>query len=335
MKNVLITGAAGFIGSHLCDRFLDEGWYVVGIDNFLTGRRENLEHLHDNANFNFIEEDITQGESEFKEKFKEGLSQKLKEENLKDDIDLILHFACPASPVDYLNFPIETLMVDSIGTFNVLNLALENKARYVFASTSEIYGDPEIHPQPESYWGNVNPTGLRSVYDETKRFSEALSMAYHRKFDMDVRILRIFNTYGPRMKLDDGRVVPNFISQALRGMDLTVYGDGSQTRSFCYVNDLVDGIYLASKVENIENRILNLGKPDEYTIMEFADLIIRKTGSKSKITFKPLPSDDPKMRKPDITKAEQILGWKPKTSLDEGLEKTIEFFSSQKEQLGE
>jgi len=323
--NVLITGAAGFIGSHLSDRFTDEGWHVIGIDNFLTGRRENLEHLQENTNFSLIEGDITD-----KTVFQEELGRM--------ELDLILHFACPASPADYLNYPIETLMVDSIGTFNVLNLARDKNARYVFASTSEVYGDPEIHPQPENYWGNVNPIGLRSVYDETKRFSEALSMAYYREYDIDVRILRIFNTYGPRMKLDDGRVVPNFISQALRGADLTVYGDGSQTRSFCYIDDLIEGIYqtcVLEVIENVEDRILNLGKPEECSIIDFAELIIKKTGSKSKITYKPLPTDDPKMRKPDITRAKQILGWKPETSLDEGLYKTIEFFRWEKNRLGE
>jgi nucleoside-diphosphate-sugar epimerase len=311
MKKVLITGAAGFIGSHICDRFMNEGWYVIGVDNLLTGSQKNIEHLSENKNFKFLEKDITD------------------ELKISDEIDLILHFACPASPVDYLNFPIETLMVGSIGTFHILNLAKEKKARYVFASTSEVYGDPEVHPQPESYWGNVNPNGTRSVYDESKRFSESLSMAYYRKYDLDVRILRIFNTYGPRMKLLDGRVVPNFIYQALNGMDLTVYGDGSQTRSFCYADDLVEGIFLVSEKEKIEHRVLNLGNPDEYKIIDFADIIIKKTGSNSKIIFKPLPLDDPKMRKPDITKAMENLHWIPKISLDEGIHKTIEFFHSQ------
>jgi nucleoside-diphosphate-sugar epimerase len=316
MKKVLITGAAGFIGSHLCDRFIEEGWYVIGVDNFLTGNPQNLEHLLLNQNFEFIEQDIIDG-LEF-----EG------------QLDLILHFACPASPVDYLNFPIETLMVDSIGTSHVLNLAKEKKARYVFASTSEVYGDPQIHPQPESYWGNVNPVGPRSVYDEAKRFSEALSMAYYREYGVDVRIVRIFNTYGPRMKLQDGRVVPNFIFQALKGMDLTVYGDGSQTRSFCYVDDLVEGIFSVAEKDEIEYRILNLGNPDEYKIIDFARIIIEKTGSKSKIIFKPLPRDDPKMRKPDISRAQESLQWRPEFSLDEGIKRTIEFFQSLIEDLG-
>ncbi len=310
MKKVLITGAAGFIGSHLCDRYIEEGWYVIGVDNFLTGSPENLEHLLLNQNFKFIEQDIIEG-LEF-----EG------------QLDLILHFACPASPVDYLNFPIETLMVDSVGSYHVLKLAKEKKARYVFASTSEVYGDPQIHPQPESYWGNVNPVGPRSVYDEAKRFSEALSMAYWREYGVDSRIVRIFNTYGPRMKLQDGRVVPNFIFQALKGVDLTVYGDGNQTRSFCYIDDLVDGIFLVAEAEKIDYRVLNLGNPDEYKIIDFARIIIEKTGSDSKIIFKPLPRDDPKMRKPDITLALESLHWKPEISLDEGIKKTIEFFQS-------
>lgn len=311
MKKVLITGAAGFIGSHLSDRFIKEGWYVIGVDNFLTGNPENLEHLSSNQNFEFIERDVITGL------------------NYAGHLDLILHFACPASPVDYLNFPIETLMVDSVGTSHVLNLAKEKKSRYIFASTSEVYGDPQIHPQPESYRGNVNPVGPRSVYDEAKRFSEALSMAYYREYGLDVRIVRIFNTYGPRMKLEDGRVVPNFIFQALKGMDLTVYGDGSQTRSFCYVDDLVEGIVLVAEQEEIDYRVLNLGNPDEYKIIDFAQIIIEKTGSNSKIIFKPLPRDDPKMRKPDITKAVECLQWKPEISLDEGIRRTIEFFQSE------
>lgn len=311
MKKVLITGAAGFIGSHLCDRFIKEGWYVIGIDNFLTGSPENLEHLLLNQNFEFIEQDII-----------EGLE-------LEGQLDLILHFACPASPVDYLNFPIETLMVDSVGTSHVLNLAKEKQARYIFASTSEVYGDPQIHPQPESYWGNVNPVGPRSVYDEAKRFSEALSMGYYREYGVDIRIIRIFNTYGPRMKLQDGRVVPNFIFQALKGIDLTVYGDGSQTRSFCYVDDLIDGIFSVAEKDEIKYRVLNLGNPDEFKIVDFARIIIEKTGSESKIIFKPLPQDDPQMRKPDIDRAHESLQWSPKISLDEGIKSTIEFFQSQ------
>lgn len=317
MKKVLITGAAGFIGSHLCDRFIKEGWYVIGVDNYLTGSPENLEHLSLNQNFEFIEKDIITGLE------------------WEGHLDLILHFACPASPVDYLNFPIETLMVDSVGTSHVLKLAIDKKARYVFASTSEVYGDPQIHPQPESYWGNVNPVGPRSVYDEAKRFSEALSIAYCREYGLDVRIVRIFNTYGPRMKLQDGRVVPNFIFQAIKGMDLTVYGDGSQTRSFCYVDDLVEGIFLISEAEEIDYRVLNLGNPDEYKIIDFARIIIEKTGSNSNLIFKPLPQDDPKMRKPDITRVRESLNWRPEISLDEGIEKTIEFFQYQLNDQGD
>ncbi|HNR25727.1 MAG TPA: SDR family oxidoreductase [Methanobacteriaceae archaeon] len=315
MKQVLITGAAGFIGSHLCDRFIKEGWYVVGVDNFLTGSLENLEHLLLNQNFELVEEDVIKGLE------------------WEGHLDLILHFACPASPVDYLNFPIETLMVDSVGTSHTLKLAKDKRARYVFASTSEVYGDPQVHPQPESYWGNVNPVGPRSVYDEAKRFSEALSMAYHRECGVDVRIIRIFNTYGPRMKLKDGRVVPNFIFQALNGQDLTVYGDGSQSRSFCYVDDLVEGIFLVSDVDAIKYRVMNLGNPDEYKIIDFAQIILEKTGSNSKIIFKPLPRDDPKMRKPDISLARESLHWKPVISLDEGLAKTIQYFQSQLEDV--
>jgi len=315
MKQVLITGAAGFIGSHLCDRFIKEGWYVVGVDNFLTGSLENLEHLLLNQNFELVEEDVIKGLE------------------WEGHLDLILHFACPASPVDYLNFPIETLMVDSVGTSHTLKLAKDKRARYVFASTSEVYGDPQVHPQPESYWGNVNPVGPRSVYDEAKRFSEALSMAYHRECGVDVRIIRIFNTYGPRMKLKDGRVVPNFIFQALNGQDLTVYGDGSKSRSFCYVDDLVEGIFLVSDVDAIKYRVMNLGNPDEYKIIDFAQIILEKTGSNSKIIFKPLPRDDPKMRKPDISLARESLHWKPVISLDEGLAKTIQYFQSQLEDV--
>lgn len=315
MKQVLITGAAGFIGSHLCDRFIKEGWYVVGVDNFLTGSLENLEHLLLNQNFELVEEDVIKGLE------------------WEGHLDLILHFACPASPVDYLNFPIETLMVDSVGTSHTLKLAKDKRARYVFASTSEVYGDPQVHPQPESYWGNVNPVGPRSVYDEAKRFSEALSMAYHRECGVDVRIIRIFNTYGPRMKLKDGRVVPNFIFQALNGQDLTVYGDGSQSRSFCFVDDLVEGIFLVSDVDAIKYRVMNLGNPDEYKIIDFAQIILEKTGSNSKIIFKPLPRDDPKMRKPDISLARESLHWKPVTSLDEGLAKTIQYFQFQLEDV--
>lgn len=310
MKNVLITGAAGFIGSHLCDRFINEGFYVIGVDNFLTGSSGNIKHLFENEKFKFIEQDVTKSLS------------------ISENIDVVLHFACPASPVDYLKYPIDTLKVDSIGTFNTLDLAKENNARYIFASTSEIYGDPDIHPQVEDYWGNVNPIGPRSVYDEPKRFSESLSMAYYREYNLDVRIIRIFNTYGPRMKLNDGRVVPNFISQALKGKDLTIYGDGSQTRSFCYVEDLVEGIFRVFTKDNIGGEVINLGNPDEYKIIDFARIIIEKINSKSDITYKPLPEDDPKRRRPDISKSKKIIGWEPQFTLDEGLEKSIEYFQS-------
>ncbi len=307
--NVVITGAAGFIGSHLCDRFLKEGFYVIGIDNFLTGSPENISHLIGHQNFRFIKYNVTNYI------------------HIPEDIDIVLHFACPASPVDYLNYPIQTLKVDSLGTFHTLGLAKAKNARYVFASTSEVYGDPQVHPQPETYWGYVNPIGRRSVYDEAKRFSEATCMAYFREHGVDVRILRIFNTYGPRMRLDDGRVIPNFIGQALRDEPLTVYGDGSQTRSFCYIDDLVEGIFIATMKEGLEGEVFNLGNPEEYPIIELAKKIIEITGSNSSIEFLPLPEDDPKRRCPDITKAKNILGWEPKISLDEGLKLTIEYFS--------
>lgn len=308
MKTVLITGATGFIGSHLSDRFIKEGFYVIGMDNNLTGNLENINHLLENPDFKFINYNVTNYVY------------------VPDRVDIVLHFSCPASPVDYMNFPIQTLKVDSLGTLNTLGLAKADKARYIFASTSEIYGDPEIHPQPETYWGHVSPTGPRSVYDEAKRFSEAMTMAYHRSHGVDVRILRIFNTYGPRMRLNDGRVVPNFISQALKGEDLTVYGDGTQTRSFCYIDDLVEGILSVSLKEGIDGEVFNLGNPDEYRIIDFAKTIIEKTGSGAGITCKPLPQDDPKKRCPDITKARRMLGWEPGISLDAGLERTIEYF---------
>ncbi len=307
MKKVLISGAAGFIGSHLCDKFLSNDFKVVGIDNFLTGRLENISHLKSNKNFRIIEQDVS------------------KSFELSERFDYVLHFACPASPIDYLKYPIETLQVDSLGTFNLLKLAKESNAVFVIASTSEVYGDPKIHPQVEEYWGNVNPVGARSVYDETKRFSEACSMAYHREFGLDIRIPRIFNTYGPRMRPYDGRVVPNFISQALKGENLTIYGDGSQTRSFCYIEDLIEGIFNISIKNGLDGEIINLGNPDEYKISDFADLIIDKVGSKSEKVFLPLPEDDPKLRCPNISKAKRLLNWEPKTSLEKGLTKTIEY----------
>jgi len=308
MKKVLITGAAGFIGSHLCDRFIKEGFYVIGMDSFLTGNPDNIAHLIGNEKFRFIKYDVTNFIY------------------VPDDIDTILHFACPASPVDYLNHPIHTMKVDSLGTINTLGLAKAKKARYIFASTSEVYGDPRVHPQPETYWGNVNPIGIRSVYDEAKRFSEALTMAYYRKHRLDTRIVRIFNTYGPRMRMNDGRVVPNFITQALKNEPITVYGEGTQTRSFCYIDDLVEGIFRMATIDNLAGEVINLGNPDEYKIIDFAQIIKELTDSKSPIVFKPLPQDDPKQRKPDITKAKEILKWKPNLELKEGLEKTIIWF---------
>ncbi len=305
---VLITGAGGFLGSHLCEKFLKEGHEVIGLDNFLTGTPENIAHLFGNPNFTFFKYDVTNFIF------------------LKGKLDLILHFACPASPVDYLRHPIHTMKVDSLGTLHTLGLAKLKKARYVLASTSEVYGNPQVHPQPETYWGHVNPIGPRSVYDEAKRFSEALSMAYHREHGIDVRIARIFNTYGPRMRMNDGRVIPNFIYQALNNQPITVHGDGSQTRSFCYVDDLIEGIYRLATQEGLEGEVFNLGNPEEYTILELAQLIIELSGSSSKIVFKERPEDDPDRRRPDITKAKEILGWEPKVSVREGLKRTIEWF---------
>jgi dTDP-glucose 4,6-dehydratase len=303
---ILITGGAGFIGSHLCDRFLAEGHEVVCLDNLLTGSTDNIAHLAGNRKFSFIQHDVTNYI------FVEG------------KIDAILHFASPASPVDYQNFPIQTLKVGSLGTHKALGLAKEKKARFLLASTSEVYGDPLTHPQREDYWGNVNPIGPRGVYDEAKRFAEAMTMAYHRYHGVDTRIARIFNTYGPRMRLNDGRVVPNFICQALRGKDLTVYGDGSQTRSFCYIDDLVEGIVrllLSSETEPV-----NLGNPGEFTILEFARVILEVTGAKSRTVHKPLPVDDPQVRKPDISRGRAILGWSPKVELREGIQRTVPYF---------
>jgi len=308
MKKVLITGAAGFIGSHLCDRFIKEGFYVIGLDSFLTGSPDNIAHLIGNERFKFIKYDVTNFIY------------------IPDEIDIILHFACPASPVDYLNHPIHTMKVDSLGTINTLGLAKTKKARYIFASTSEVYGDPKVHPQPETYWGNVNPIGIRSVYDEAKRFSEALTMAYYRKHHLDTRIVRIFNTYGARMRMNDGRVVPNFITQALKNEPITVYGEGTQTRSFCYIDDLVEGIFRIATIDKLNGEVINLGNPEEYKIIDFAQIIKELTNSKSLIVFKPLPQDDPKQRKPDITKTKKILKWKPNLELKEGLKKTIIWF---------
>ncbi len=275
----------------------------------MTGSPDNIAHLIGNKNFRFIKYNVTNFIY------------------IPDEIDIVLHFACPASPVDYLNYPIQTLKVDSLGTFHTLGLAKAKNARYVFASTSEVYGDPEVHPQPETYWGHVNPVGKRSVYDEAKRFSEATCMAYYREHGVDVRILRIFNTYGPRMRLNDGRVIPNFVGQALKGEPLTIYGDGSQTRSFCYIDDLVEGVFIASLKEGIEGEIFNLGNPEEYKIIDLARKVIELTSSDSEIEFLPPVEDDPRRRCPDITKARNILNWEPKISLDEGLRITIEYFS--------
>ncbi len=307
MTRVLITGGAGFIGSHLCERFLKEGDEVICMDNFITGSPDNIAHLFTNKNFSFIPQDVTTFIY------------------VKGSVDAILHFASPASPVDYLELPIQTLKVGSLGTHKALGLAKEKGARLLLASTSEVYGDPLVHPQKEDYWGNVNPIGPRGVYDEAKRFAEAMTMAYHRAHGVQVRIVRIFNTYGPRMRLRDGRVVPNFIAQALRGEDLTVYGDGGQTRSFCFVSDLVEG--LVRLLRSDHTGPVNIGNPRELTILEFARAIIQLTGSKSKITFNPLPVDDPKQRQPDISLARRVLNnWEPQVSLEDGLRQTIAYF---------
>jgi len=303
---VLITGGAGFIGSHLCEFLLGKGFKTVAMDNLATGGMENISHLMGNKDFSFINHDVS------------------KHISLDEELDFVLHLASPASPVDYQKIPIQTLKAGSLGTHNTLGLALVKKAKYMLASTSEVYGDPKVNPQPETYWGNVNPIGLRGCYDEAKRFSEALTMAYHRIHKLDTRIARIFNTYGPRMRKDDGRVVPNFITQALKNEPITVYGDGKQTRSFCYISDLIDGAYKLMMSDI--NEPVNLGNPEEHTILEFAELIKELTGSKSKIAFKPLPQDDPHVRCPDITKARKELRWEPKVSLREGLIKTIEWF---------
>ena len=308
MKRVLITGAAGFLGSHLCDRFIKEGCYVIAMDNLITGRLENIEHLIGNENFHFVHHDV----SNFV--------------HVSGELDYILHFASPASPIDYLKIPIQTLKVGSLGTHNLLGLAKAKGARMLIASTSEVYGDPTVHPQPEDYWGNVNPIGPRGVYDEAKRFQEAITMAYHRYHNLETRIIRIFNTYGPRMRLNDGRVLPAFIGQALRGEDLTVFGDGSQTRSFCYVDDLVEGVYRLLLSDYIYP--VNVGNPDEITISQFAEEIIELTGTTQKVIYKDLPVNDPAQRQPDIDKAREILNWEPKVARSEGLEITFAYFKS-------
>ncbi len=305
-KRILITGAAGFLGSHLCDRFLKEGYEVIGMDNLLTGNIKNIEHLFPVKEFQFYHHDVT------------------KFVHVPGNIDYILHFASPASPIDYLKMPIQTLKVGALGTHNLLGLAKSKGSRILVASTSEVYGDPLEHPQTEEYWGNVNPVGPRGVYDEAKRFMESITMAYHTFHSVETRIIRIFNTYGPRMRLDDGRALPTFMSQALRGEDITVYGDGSQTRSFCYVDDLVDGIYRLLLSDYA--RPVNIGNPSEITLLQFAEEVLKLTGSKSKIVFEPLPQDDPKQRQPNITKAMNILGWEPKIDRHEGLKRTLEYF---------
>jgi dTDP-glucose 4,6-dehydratase len=308
---IVVAGAAGFIGSHMCDRLLAEGHTVVALDNLLTGSRRNLAHLSGEPRFELIEQDITRRFSV------EGV------------VDAVVNMASPASPKDYLEHPIETLDVGSLGTRNMLELARAKGARFLLTSTSECYGDPLVHPQVESYWGNVNPVGPRSCYDESKRFAEALTMAYHRTFGLATNIARIFNTYGPRMKLDDGRVVPAFLDQALRGQPMTIFGDGSQTRSFCYVDDLVDGLYRL--MSSAEPYPVNLGNPNEMTILEFAEQIRCRTGSRSELVFLPLPEDDPRQRRPDIGKANLILGWQPRVSLEAGLERTVAYFRTARE----
>lgn len=305
-KKVLVTGGAGFLGSHLCDRMLAEGYKVIAMDNLITGSLENIEHLMGKEDFEFYHSDVS------------------KFVHIPGELDFIFHFASPASPIDYLKMPIQTLKVGSLGTHNLLGLAKDKKARIMVASTSEVYGDPLVHPQNEDYWGNVNPIGPRGVYDEAKRFQEAITMAYHTYHGVETRMVRIFNTYGPRMRLNDGRALPAFVGQALRGEDITVFGDGSQTRSFCYVDDLIEGIYRLMMSDYAYP--VNIGNPDEITIKEFAEEIIRLTGTDQKIVYKPLPKDDPKQRKPDITRAKEILGWTPKFSRAEGLKPTLEYF---------
>ncbi len=311
---VVISGAAGFIGSHFCDRLLAEGYEVTALDNLLTGSERNLEHLRGNPHFRFILHDVT------------------KALPVEGPVDYVLHLASPASPKDYLEFPIETMDVGSLGTRQMLELAQRNDAKFLLTSTSESYGDPAVHPQVETYWGNVNPVGPRSCYDESKRFAEALTMAYHRARGVRTSIARIFNTFGPRMKLNDGRVVPAFLDQALRGQPITIFGDGSQTRSFCYVRDLVDGLYRL--MLSTEAMPVNVGNPREMTIQEFAELIVEMTGSTAGIVYHPLPEDDPKQRKPDIAKAQRILGWSPKVTLEEGLKHTVAYFQQLAELAG-
>jgi len=305
-KTAVITGGAGFIGSHLCDRLIKEGFKVVCLDNLITGELKNIKHLLKDKNFDFVKHNVA------------------KYIDIKGTIDYVLHFASPASPVDYLKFPIQTLKVGSLGAHNALGLAKVKKAKFILASTSEVYGDPLVHPQPESYWGNVNPIGVRGCYDESKRFAEAITMAYHRVHKMDTKIVRIFNTYGPRIRVNDGRVIPNLIYQALNSKPITIYGKGTQTRSFCYVDDLIEGIFrlMNSKI----NEPINLGNPDEFSILGLVKLLLKLTGARTKIVFKPLPIDDPKQRQPDISKAKNMLKWQPQVKLESGLKETIEWF---------
>lgn len=315
MRTALVAGGAGFIGSHLCERLLLEKFKVICVDNLITGDRSNVERFSSESSYVFIEEDIT----------------KIKDNFVKEKIDYIFHLASPASPNkksprSYINYPIETLLVNSIGTFRLLEIAKSNNSKFLYASSSEVYGDPDASPQKEDYFGNVNPVGVRSVYDEGKRFGESITMAYIRKNNLDGRIVRIFNTYGPRMRPDDGRVVSNFINQAIKNDPLTIYGDGSQTRSICFVSDLVEALYLAGISYKARGQVVNLGNPDERTILELANLIKAKSGSSSTIEFEELPEDDPKKRKPDISKAKEIIGWEPKISVDHGISKTIEYF---------
>ncbi len=308
MARAVVTGGAGFLGSHLSDRLLAEGFSVVAVDNLVTGSTDNIAHLHGNPNFEYVEQDIIQPYT------------------VDGPVDYVFNFASPASPVDFAKIPLEILLVGSAGTHNTLELARQKGAQFLMASTSEVYGDPLVHPQPEEYFGNVNPHGIRAVYDEAKRYSEAVTFAYRRKFGMDAKIVRIFNTYGPRMRLDDGRVVPAFVSQALRGEPLTILGDGKQTRSFCYVSDLIDGIYKLSQSE--QSGPINVGNPIERTMLQFAEEILKATGSKSEITYFPATADDPKQRRPDITKARTLLGWEPRVALEDGLKDTIAYFKT-------
>jgi dTDP-glucose 4,6-dehydratase len=313
-KRALVTGGAGFLGSHLCERLLGEGIEVVCMDNLITGSLSNIEHLFGHEGFRFVKQDVTDYI------------------HIPGRLDCILHFASPASPIDYLNLPIQTLKVGSLGTHKALGLAKSKGSRFLLASTSEVYGDPQIHPQPESYWGNVNPVGPRGVYDEAKRFAEALTMAYQRHHGVDTRIARIFNTYGPRMRAGDGRVVPTFICQALRGEPLTVFGDGAQTRSFCYVDDQIEGIWQLLSGQHRDP--VNIGNPAEMTVLEFAHEVLRLTGSDSKVVFEPLPVDDPKVRQPDISLAQGVLGWEPRVSLEDGLKTTVDYFASRSDDVG-